>query len=195
MEHFFRHREYAFYSTKGNKTQNVPFSVAQSSLRYAETPTGFYRGSMVQQTHMSSQGLNTVNCAGHTSPISSVGNIPVHYTGNCQTANAVNMVEELESFVHNAEEFLQYVKRKPKRFYLGGFKPEITHDKIKKYVQRWDPTVTWLCIWPSRRNDNNVVIRLNVEDKEYADWVTSPTFWPRGVRCRPWVDKRGNGSD
>ena len=46
---------------------------------------------------------------------------------------------------------LQYVKKKPKRFYL--------------------------------------------ENNEYADWVTTPTFWPRGVRCRPLADKRGNGSD
>ena len=41
------------------------------------------------------------------------------------------------------------------------------------------PTVTWVRIWN---------IRLNVEDNEYAQFLESGTFWPRGVTCRPWVN-------
>ena len=55
--------------------------------------------------------------------------------------------------------------------------------------------MTWLRIWSSKCNPNNVIIRINVEDNEYADRLTSPHFWPRGVRCRPWVDRRRVNSD
>lgn len=34
-----------------------------------------------------------------------------------------------------------------------------------------------------------MVIRLNVEDNEYASYVEDSTFWPPGVTCRPWVDR------
>ena len=41
----------------------------------------------------------------------------------------------------------------------------------------------------SKRNKRDVVIRLNIEDNGSADLVETPTFWPRGVRCRPWLDR------
>ena len=44
-------------------------------------------------------------------------------------------------------------------------------------------------IWHSKRNKRDVVIRLNIEDNGSADLVETPTFWPRGVRCRPWLDR------
>ena len=49
--------------------------------------------------------------------------------------------------------------------------------------------MSFIRIWHSRRNARNIVIRLNVEDNEFADLVESPTFWPRGVTCRPWRNR------
>ena len=46
-----------------------------------------------------------------------------------------------------------------------------------------------LRIWHSKRNKRDVVIRLNIEDNGSADLVETPTFWPCGVRCRPWLDR------
>ncbi|MEW8546462.1 MAG: hypothetical protein AB2693_23335 [Candidatus Thiodiazotropha sp.] len=86
------------------------------------------------------------------------------------------------------EGFVQFVKKRSQRYYLGGFKPSITRQRIEKYVNRRGPTVTWVRIWNSRRRPNNVIIRLNVEDNEYARLLESRTFWPRGVTCRPWVN-------
>ena len=71
----------------------------------------------------------------------------------------------------------------------GDFKPGISMKLIEQYMRKCGPTVTWIHIWRSKRNANAVVIRLNVEDNEYAELVESSTFWPRGVICRPWVNR------
>lgn len=93
------------------------------------------------------------------------------------------------------ENFEQYVKKRAKRFYLGGFKPTITRDVIANYVNIRGPTVTWVRIWTSKRNPNNVVIRLNVEDNYLAQLLESRSFWPRGVTCRPWRDRNDRVSN
>ena len=64
--------------------------------------------------------------------------------------------------------FVQFVKNRSKRYYLGGFKPSITHQRIEKYVNKRRPPVTWVRIWNSKRRPNNAIIRLNVEDNEHA---------------------------
>ena len=118
--------------------------------------------------------------------------IPVHIA-----AAASNVPSELDAYLRSGEDdtrdvdsdFAQYVRRKPKRYYLGGFLSSITHDKISRYVKKRGPTPSYISIWKSKRNVNNVVIRLNVEDNGLADWVLSPTFWPPGVTCRPWLDR------
>ena len=93
------------------------------------------------------------------------------------------------------ENFQQYIKikKKAKRFFLGGFNTSITEDVISKYVSRRGPTVKWVSIWKSKRDPDNVVIRLNVEDNSNAQQLIEGSgFWPRGVRCRPWRDRRYN---
>ena len=47
----------------------------------------------------------------------------------------------------------------------------------------------------SKRNLNNAVIRLNLEDDGLADMVLSPSFWPRGVTCRPWLGRNDRNKD
>lgn len=83
--------------------------------------------------------------------------------------------------------FDQYVRRHPKRFYIGGFQPTITETKLANYIRRRGPKVTKVSISRKRRF-GNVVIQVNVEDDENANAMTDdPYFWPRGVICRPWV--------
>ena len=67
--------------------------------------------------------------------------------------------------------------------------PTVTREVITEYVTMRGPTVTWVSIWNSKRNPNNVVIRLNVTDNHLADMLEKRSFWPRGVTCRPWVDR------
>lgn len=86
------------------------------------------------------------------------------------------------------EDFVQFVKKRVKRYYLGGFKPSITRQRIEHYVTKRGPTVTWVRIWNSKRRPDNVIIRLNVEDNDQARLLDSRSFWPKGVICRPWIN-------
>ena len=145
--------------------------------------------------------------AGNVAPISGTPNIsstqgaqiPVH---TAATASTCSSPSELEAFLRSGnymrdadEEFAQYVRRKPKRYYLGGFLSSITHDKISRYVKKRGPTTSFISIWKSKRNLNNAVIRLNLEDDGLADMVLSPSFWPRGVTCRPWLGRNDRNKD
>lgn len=129
----------------------------------------------VQQSYVAS-------CGNHTIP--SASNIPVLITnttnrsGSGANLSFAETADALESAIYDDEDFLQYVKKKPKRFYLGGFKPGVTPDLIRNFVSRRGPSVTWVRIWHSRRNPNSVVISLNIEDNSYAECITSPNFWP-----------------
>lgn len=85
-------------------------------------------------------------------------------------------------------DLLAYIRKKPKRFYIGGFKPGITEDMIYRYVKLRGPMPTMVRIFPMRKR-YGVVIRLNVEDDESAHLVGTPQFWPRKVVCRPWLSR------
>ena len=78
------------------------------------------------------------------------------------------------------------VRRRSKRFYVGGFRSSITHEELIQYVESKGLVVTWVHIWPSKRSDR-AVIRLNVEVSGNCLKITEPGFWPRGVKCRPWL--------
>ena len=80
----------------------------------------------------------------------------------------------------------EHVRKRTKRFYAGGFKSSITQDELIKYVEIKGLTVTWVNIWASKRH-GRVVIRLNVEATGDYLRVTEPGFWPRGIKCRPWL--------
>ncbi|MES9883124.1 MAG: hypothetical protein ABW185_19845, partial [Sedimenticola sp.] len=90
--------------------------------------------------------------------------------------------------VYDDNDLLAYVRKKPKRFYIGGFKPGITEDVIYRYVQKRGPTPTMVRIFPMRQR-YGVVIRLNVEDDESAHLLDTPQFWPRKIVCRPWLSR------
>lgn len=83
-------------------------------------------------------------------------------------------------------DFMTYVRHRAKRFYLGGFKPSITEDKIASYVSIRGSKVSKVTIFRNRKH-STVVIRLNVS--EDADSILDPYFWPRQVTCRPWITR------
>ena len=59
---------------------------------------------------------------------------------------------------------------------------------IEKYARRRGVKVSWVRIWPSKRDPDNVVVRLNGEDNQNALRLENRSFWPHGVVCRPWVN-------
>ena len=47
--------------------------------------------------------------------------------------------------------------------------------------------MTMIRKFTSRRHNNSVSFRLNVEADANVDCVTQRGFWPRAIICRPWV--------
>ena len=96
------------------------------------------------------------------------GSIPVHISffndnNNSQYVDCISRTRRETEDIDD-DDFIKYIKKNSKRFYIGGFLPTITREKIERYVNKRGPTVTWVRIWQSRRSPRNVVVRLNVED-------------------------------
>ena len=125
-----------------HSVENSPSNEIQCCPR--ETQSFSYRESLEHNGLLSRGNANFEQCS----------NIPV--------LTARRAPNEPDTFVHVNEpsnkdddddaEFIQYVKRKPRRYYLGGFNPEITEDVIEHYVSKRGPTVSFVRIWHSKRN-------------------------------------------
>ena len=65
------------------------------------------------------------------------------------------------------DDFEMHIRRRSKRFYIGGFKPSISQPKLKHYVTRKCVRVTWISIRKfenyKHEKQNKAVIRLNVD--------------------------------
>ena len=85
------------------------------------------------------------------------------------------------------DDFETHIRRRSRRFYIGGFKPSISLEKLQHYVERKGVTVTWISIRRYEKQ-NKAVIRLNV-DAQQASAVLEAGFWPRGITCRQWLTK------
>ena len=93
-----------------------------------------------------------------------------------------------ESIFSDDIDFTTFVRKRTKRYYIGGLKSSITRNKLIAYVESKGLTVTWLNIGTSRRS-GRAIIRLNVEMTEGCHSIAEPGFWPKGIKCRPWVTK------
>jgi len=80
-----------------------------------------------------------------------------------------------------------FVRKRTRRYYVGGFKHSITEDKIAQYISRRGPKVTKVVIF--RNRNKPIVIRVNVEDDSNAQLLCTEYFWPNGVICRPWLSR------
>ena len=121
--------------------------------------------------------------------------IPVHINGQMQghKTDAFHVTQTPsdrtpESLLTDDIDFTSFVRKRTKRYYIGGFKSSISRDKLIAYVESKGLTVTWLNIWVSKRS-GRAIIRLNVEMTEGFHMIAEPGFWPKGIKCRPWVTK------
>lgn len=78
-------------------------------------------------------------------------------------------------------------KKRPKRFFISGYKDSITESQIAAYVNWRGPRVTFVTIFPSRKSSGFVIVRLNLEADENCHLVEHPGFWPDNVYCKPWL--------
>ena len=85
------------------------------------------------------------------------------------------------------DDFQMHIRRRSRRFYIGGFKPSISAPKLRHYVTRKGVPVTWISIRKYEKQ-NKAVIRLNV-DADSSNKLLEYGFWPRGISCRPWLTK------
>ena len=85
------------------------------------------------------------------------------------------------------DDFIQYVRRRPERYYIGGFKSTINEQKLTNYLLRRGVHVSRINI---RRYENpdRAAIQLFV-DPDYGPYVQQRGFWPPGVYCRQWYNK------
>ena len=93
-----------------------------------------------------------------------------------------------DSFLANDIGFSDFVRKRTKRYYVGGFKKSITEEKLIQFIESKGLKVTWIHIWPSKRR-GRVVIRLNIEACDGCDRIAERGFWPRGVKCHPWMSR------
>ena len=84
------------------------------------------------------------------------------------------------------DEFETFVRRRTKRYYVGGFLPTITESKIESYVTRRGLTVSKVAVFRNKQR-KTTVIRLNMVNDSVSRRVLEPGFWPKGVTCRPWL--------
>ena len=96
-------------------------------------------------------------------------------------------IQNHDDVIDDDVELTEYVRKRTKHFFVGGFKSSITEDKLIKYVERRGLTVTWVNIWTAK--SGRLIIRLNIEVCKDYRRISEPGFWPKGVSCRPWVTK------
>ena len=110
---------------------------------------------------------------------------PPSITSESQSERPSNREQDFVSLLGHVE-LADHVRKRTKRFYVGGFKSSITQEELIEFVESKGLLVTWVNIWNSKRY-GRVVIRLNIEATENYLKITEPGFWPRGIKCRPWL--------
>ena len=84
-------------------------------------------------------------------------------------------------------ELFECVRKRTKRYYVGGFTSAMNSTMMYNYVTRRGPKVTKVNIYPSRRANDEVTIQLNVEANPESSLVEENGFWPRGIACKNWL--------
>ena len=87
------------------------------------------------------------------------------------------------------DDFSAHVRKRSKRFFIGGFKDTMSIQKMNTYVNARGPRVTMIRRFQSKRSPDDVIFRVNVEDNDNVHLVEERGFWPRGVVCKPWLSR------
>ena len=117
----------------------------------------------------------------------SLSSIPVHVsdrqrkTLKSRSSNVTNPTSDFDN------DFTQYIRRRTARYYVGGFKSNITEQKLVNFVLRRGITVSRVNIRRYEIQDR-AVIQLYV-DAEYSPRLLERGFWPPGVFSRPWYSR------
>ena len=85
------------------------------------------------------------------------------------------------------DDFIQYIRRRPARYYVGGFKSTINEQKLSNYLLRRNINVSRINIRRYEDQDR-AVIQLSI-DPEYGSFLQQRGFWPPGVYCRQWYNR------
>lgn len=96
-----------------------------------------------------------------------------------------NTTRSIES--DSDDDFTQYIRRRTARYYVGGFKSNITEQKLVNFVLRRGVTVSRVNIRRYEDQDR-AVIQLYV-DAEFGPRLLERGFWPPGVFSRPWYSR------
>ena len=85
-------------------------------------------------------------------------------------------------------DFHEHVRKRPRSFYIGGFRNSIDENKIYRFVSTKGPKISKVSVFRSKKHDA-AVVRLNVEDDANVSLLDDPLFCPNGVVCSPWVSR------
>ena len=138
------------------------------------------------------------NDTSHTTPI------PVRVNGQTDQRTTKRDDTELSGFVRPRDrtqdyyktasceegedgEFTKFIRKRTKRFYVGGFLKSVDESIIGSYIERRGIKVSLITIFRPQRSEC-AVIRVNVEANR-SDELTVNGFWPRDVICKPWMSK------
>ena len=142
--------------------------------------------------HVVKNKPNDNNPCCHTNPIvEPINTIPVIVNEVSQIpASNIGMVNDTRHHDIDDDGFTQYIRRRTKHYFVGGFKSSLTEKSMLFYIKRTNPKikVTHIQIFRNYKYDT-ASVKLNVEDNEFAVVLDDPYFWPRGLRCKTWVSR------
>ena len=87
------------------------------------------------------------------------------------------------------DDFSVYSRRKPRRFFISGFRNDVSTDVIRNIVHSHMLHVHAINITPSRRNNSFVIIKLSVMHTDNVNVLLRRDVWPHGVTCKQWLSR------
>jgi len=82
------------------------------------------------------------------------------------------------------EDFTQYTRKRTKHYCVLRFNKTLNVDLFKKVITSKGRSVSWVRVYPPRRNSSKVILRLNLNDDELCDRVLHEGFFPVFVTCK-----------
>jgi hypothetical protein len=167
--------------------------------------------SMVVKQTLSKEKEGTCTTQRHPSPCDSGGNSNTATHSNQDTCAPGEKIQVIGSGHHNRheenvttdiatcasendEDFGQFIRKKNRIFYVGGFKASVQEEKISNYITNRGVKIVRLQVIRNYNYDT-ACLKLSVVNNDDSEWLENPFFWPHGILCRTWVSRqryRGN---
>jgi hypothetical protein len=94
-----------------------------------------------------------------------------------------------DNATHEEDIFIGVTYQKTARFYLSGINKKSTKYGIENYIQGKGVNITHMRLFKPRYGRSLITAKVNVPI-HFAKTVESPHFWPKGVKCRRWLNNR-----